>query len=212
MENEKELIVHIPDEEGYGEKPGFDANLPADVRYDSNLSPMAKLLYCEIRALSSKHGFCYAKNKYFEKVFEITDRSIRLLLQQLKENGYIEIFKATNDVNGKKYRIIMIAGSKIKKVEKPEESVEKKRKKISEKSGNNFPEKAEKNFRHESNKYINNNIYNTARTRVTENKEQVKKKRANKFQNFPQRDYDFAVLEKALFDQAYRPRDGDDSS
>lgn len=212
MENEKELIVHIPDEEGYGEKPGFDANLPADVRYNSNLSPMAKLLYCEIRALSSKHGFCYAKNKYFEKVFEITDRSIRLLLQQLKENGYIEIFKATNDVNGKKYRIIMIAGSKIKKVEKPEESVEKKRKKISEKSGNNFPKKAEKNFRHESNKYINNNIYNTARTRVTENRKQVKKKRANKFQNFPQRDYDFAVLEQALFDQAYRPRDGDDSS
>jgi len=212
MENEKDLIVHIPDDEGYGEKPGFDASLPADVRYDSNLSPMAKLMYCEIRALSSKHGFCYAKNKYFEKVFELTDRAIRLLLQQLKENGYIEIFKATNDVNGKKYRIIMIAGSKIKKVEKPEESIKKKRKKISAKTGKKFPQKPEKNFRQEINKYIDNNIYNTARTRVTENKEQVKKKNQNKFHNFSQREYDFAVLEQALFDQAYKPRDGDDSS
>ena len=113
MAESVELIVHIPVEDGYGEKPSFDANLPADVRYDPNLSPMTKLLYCEIRALATKYGFCFAKNRYFEKCFEIDERTIQRSLKQLEENNYISIYKARNDIDGKVYRVIKIAGSKM---------------------------------------------------------------------------------------------------
>lgn len=199
MEKNQELIVHIPEEDGYGEKPGFDANLPADVRYDKNLSAMARLLYAEIRALSSKLGFCYAKNSYFERVFEIDERTVRRLIAELKENGYISTLKARNDVNNKIYRIIQIPGSKIDFCESSKIEPQKKRTKMSEKGGQKCPKKADRNVRQGIyNKYNNYNIYN-ARTRVTQTRAPVKQK--NKFHNFPQRNYDHAfyeMLENAL--------------
>ena len=36
--------------------PTYYAVLPADVRYDTNLSPQEKILYAEITALSNKEG------------------------------------------------------------------------------------------------------------------------------------------------------------
>ena len=179
----EELICHIPLDDSF-EKPSFDANLPADVRYDSNLSPLAKLLYCEIRALSSKYGFCYAKNSYFEKCYEIDERTVRRLLQQLRENGYIAIFKARNDVDGKIYRIIQIAGSKF-----TESPPEKKRTKMSEKSGQKCPKKTDKNVRHELNKY---NTYNINFNKIHESKGKVK----NKFKNFSEREYSASQMEQ----------------
>lgn len=185
--DQTELVVHIPDEDGFGEKPGFDANLPSDVRYDSKLSPMSRLIYAEIRALSSKHGFCFAKNEYFVRVFEIDERTLRRCLQQLKENKYIFVFKARNDVNGKIYRIIKIAGSKIE--------FEEKRTKMSEKSGQKCPKKTDKNVRHVINKDINNNIN---LNKIHDSKEKSK----NKFQNFEQREYPTGFFDDLINYQA----------
>lgn len=173
MAKSSEIIVHIPDEDGYGEKPGFDANLPADVRYDSNLSPITKLIYAEVRALTTKHGFCYAKNEYFEKVFEIDKRTLQRSLKQLADNNYIVIFKARNDVNGKMYRIIKIAGSKFE---------QKNATKMSQKTRQKCREKRDKNVTHEVNKYNTNNIN---LDKIPDSTKKVK----NKFNNFSQRDY-----------------------
>ena len=38
------------------EKPGFWAILPAVVRYDKSLPPMARLLYAEISSLCNRNG------------------------------------------------------------------------------------------------------------------------------------------------------------
>jgi len=190
-EKSTELIVHIPVKEGYGERPSLDANLPADVRYDPNLSPTAKLMYCEIRALSFKHGFCFAKNKYFEKAFGLDERQIRRILQQLKENGYIAIYKARNDEDGKIYRIIQVAGSKLKTEN---------RTKMSAKTGQKCPQKPDKNVRHENNK---NNINNINLNKINDSTQKSK----NKFKNFPERQYtdeQLSALEEALL----KPRIG----
>lgn len=69
--------------------PSYYAVIPANVRYDSRLSPNAKLLYGEITALSNVTGFCYATNKYFADLYGVTNTSISLWVKQLIECGYI---------------------------------------------------------------------------------------------------------------------------
>lgn len=179
-----QLIVHIPLEEGISEKPGFDANLPADVRYDSSLSPMARLIYAEIRALSSKLGFCWATNGYFARVFEIDERSVMRCLKQLKENNYIRTHRAQNDVDGKMYRIIQIAGSKFE----PEGVT-----KMSPEGRQKCHQKGDKNVTHVISNN-NNYIYNRACARVTQ--------KQKNFNNFSQRNYDMAELEKVLLNRS----------
>lgn len=73
------------------EKPGYYAVLPAEVRYDTELSSTAKLLYAEITALSSAYGFCTAKNKYFAELYGVTIRAVQKLLEQLAAKEYITI-------------------------------------------------------------------------------------------------------------------------
>ena len=73
------------------DRPNFYAIIPATVRYDYNLTPNAKLLYAEITALCNEKGFCWAKNNYFSKLFNISDRQTINLLNQLKKYNYILI-------------------------------------------------------------------------------------------------------------------------
>lgn len=196
MENGSELVVHIPIAEG-GENPSFDATIPADVRYDTRLNWFEKLLYAEIRALTTKHGFCYAKNQYFMKVFDLQVRQIQRAIKHLEECNYIFVFKARNDVDGKIYRIIKIAGSQLpqKAKNQPEE---KKASNMTRKTRQKCREKRVKNDTHE-NLIIdnNNNIYKRACARVT----QTNKKSKNQFNNYSQRDYDWDAIEEALINK-----------
>lgn len=72
-------------------KKGYYAILPANVRYDKNLTPNAKLLYAEITALTSDKGFCWATNSYFAELYGVTKASITGWIKSLEENGYISI-------------------------------------------------------------------------------------------------------------------------
>lgn len=78
-------------DESVQQKPGYWAVLPADVRYDPDLPPMARLLYAEISSLTDKEGFCYASNAYFLRVFEIAERTLQRHLRVLEEHGYLRI-------------------------------------------------------------------------------------------------------------------------
>ena len=68
----------------------FYAVIPADVRYDKRLKPLARLLYGEITALSNEVGYCWATNKYFSSLYGVTERTIQMHIQDLKDCGYIE--------------------------------------------------------------------------------------------------------------------------
>lgn len=71
--------------------PNYFAVIPASVRYDNTLPPMAKLLYGEIAALANQEGFCWASNKYFAGLYEISMRSVSELIGKLEAAGYIRI-------------------------------------------------------------------------------------------------------------------------
>ena len=57
------------------EQPNYYAIIPANVRY-AKITAGAKLLYAEISCLSNKYGFCYAKNRYFAELYNVTTKTI----------------------------------------------------------------------------------------------------------------------------------------
>lgn len=71
--------------------PSYIAIISADVRYDSSLTPNAKLLYGEITALSNVKGYCFATNKYFASLYNVSERTITEWVSKLEEKGYISV-------------------------------------------------------------------------------------------------------------------------
>ena len=64
--------------------------IPADVRYDENLTANAKLLYGEITALCNERGYCWATNDYFAGLYKVSKVSISKWISSLISAGYIE--------------------------------------------------------------------------------------------------------------------------
>lgn len=73
------------------ENPGYYAIIPAEIRYDPNLSSTAKLLYAEITSLCSKYNECWATNDYFAKLYNCSTRQISRIISQLRQSGYIKV-------------------------------------------------------------------------------------------------------------------------
>lgn len=94
------------------EKPGYYAILPADVRYDTELSSTAKLMYAEITALSNTFGYCTAKNKYFAELYNVDVRHIRRVLSELSDRDFIKI-----EVYGKTRKIFITRRTKMSAME-----------------------------------------------------------------------------------------------
>ena len=69
----------------------YYAVLPANVRYDKNITPNAKLLYAEITALCNDKGYCWAGNAYFAELYGVTKTSISNWISSLQKNGYIDV-------------------------------------------------------------------------------------------------------------------------
>jgi hypothetical protein len=68
---------------------GYYAHIPANVRYDQDLSANAKLLYGEITALTNHLGYCWATNGYFADLYQLSNRHISRMIGQLEAKGYI---------------------------------------------------------------------------------------------------------------------------
>lgn len=71
------------------ESPSYYAIIPADVRYDTRLSPSEKLMYGEITSLCSKTGECWASNKYFADLYNVDVRTITRWITSLVDYKYI---------------------------------------------------------------------------------------------------------------------------
>lgn len=85
----------------------YYAIIPANVRYDKRLNSSAKLLYGEITALTNEKGYCWASNRYFAELYEVSTSTISRLINLLYEYGYIKIVYIKNNENIDKRKIYM---------------------------------------------------------------------------------------------------------
>lgn len=129
--------------EAVNEMPNFYAVIPADVRYDEDLSSTAKLLYAEISALANSKGYCFASNDYFVQLYKISKRQVITLIKKLEQANYI---KVEYEKNQRKIYLQNDYG-----VKKSSSEGEKK-----------FTQKGEEKFTHNNTSINNknNNIYN----------------------------------------------------
>lgn len=69
-------------------KESYYMNIPATV-WNTDLNSKAILMYGHITVLANKEGFCYANNKYFERVLSISTSSLNRYMNQLESMGLI---------------------------------------------------------------------------------------------------------------------------
>ena len=72
-------------------KINYYAIIPATVRYDNELKPAEKLLYGEVTALANKNGYCYAQNRYFANLYNVSIETVSRWISHLQKLGYIKI-------------------------------------------------------------------------------------------------------------------------
>ena len=72
-------------------KPAYYGILPAEVRYNENLIPNAKILYSEITALCNKEGYCWASNDYFADLYKVSKNAVSTWINSLMNEGFIKI-------------------------------------------------------------------------------------------------------------------------
>lgn len=65
--------------------------LPEQVCFDKNVPPMARLLYGVIVSLSSKDGFCWARNSFFAEKFGVQPETISRAIKVLEKAKYIRL-------------------------------------------------------------------------------------------------------------------------
>ena len=118
-----------------GDSPAFWAVIPATVRYDQSLSDKAKLIFCDISALQTAHGYCWATNDFFAQAYGITDRTVRNSIKALVDAGYVkkEVIRDEKTHQVIKRKLWIAADPSVVKFPDP--------------SGKNFPDPPEENFR-----------------------------------------------------------------
>lgn len=72
-------------------RANYYAIIPANIRYNKELRFGERLMYGEITALSNKEGYCYAKNKYFADLYDVSQSTISRWISHLAELNSIDV-------------------------------------------------------------------------------------------------------------------------
>lgn len=72
-------------------KKSYYAIIPAEVRYDEELPPNAKLLYGEITSLCNEKGYCWATNQYFADLYHCSISAVKKWISALVKKRYISL-------------------------------------------------------------------------------------------------------------------------
>lgn len=79
------------------DKPGYYSIIPSHVRYDEDLKPMEIIMYGELTALANFHGYSYATNNYFAKLYNVHKNTVSTWINTLKNKGYIRVEVIRNE-------------------------------------------------------------------------------------------------------------------
>lgn len=139
-------------------KKSYYAIIPANVRYDEELSPNAKLLYGEITALCNDKGYCWASNEYFSQLYGKSTRTIRRWITELIQKKYVVSEINKDDGN---LRLISIADPLRTKMSIPMDK--------------NVLTPMDKNVTH-NNTYMNNTLNNNSHIYCSNSRDKNKKK------------------------------------
>lgn len=71
-------------------KYAYIGYIPSDIRYDEELTPRDKLIYCEITA-TIENGYCKRPNSHFGRVAKAKVSTISASITRLRERGYIKV-------------------------------------------------------------------------------------------------------------------------
>ncbi len=152
------------------EKISYYAIIPAPVRYDSELTANAKLMYGEITALCNKNGFCWASNKYFSQLYKCTPQAISKWIKQLEEKQYITTkYTYKGDSKEIEQRIIYLTDKVSTNIDRVSTNVDE----VSTKSEEGYQQKVKEN-----NTSINN-TFNNKKENIKEKKEYFSDKSLN---------------------------------
>ena len=91
----------------------YYAVIPANVRYDKRLKLIARLLYGEITALCNEKGYCWASNRYFAELYEVSNNTISSAISQLEEFGHIKCVYDKTQQNNDKRKIFIVYPQKF---------------------------------------------------------------------------------------------------
>ena len=69
------------------------------VRYCKELKFAERLLYGEITALTNRNGYCFATNKYFAELYNVTIETISRWISHLQRLGFIKVEIIKSDKN-----------------------------------------------------------------------------------------------------------------
>ena len=93
------------------DKPSFYGILPASVRYDKRVKPMARILFADITALANAKGYCNASNKTLGEWHEVAPETASRWVSNLKKTGHIEIVEIKEGKNIIERRIYPISNA-----------------------------------------------------------------------------------------------------
>ena len=63
--------------------------IPAEVKYNKNISSTSKLIFGEISSLSNEKGYCCATNKHLADLYGLSVSSINKVIKELEDNNLI---------------------------------------------------------------------------------------------------------------------------
>jgi hypothetical protein len=81
----------------------YYAVMPSDVRYHTELTANAKLIFAEIMACLEKEGVCVKNNIYFSRVFNMSKDTASRSISSLRKYGFINIVMEYEE-NTKKFK------------------------------------------------------------------------------------------------------------